>query len=180
MVSKDAHMKVFSYLRRGQTAIILTLALPSLIAAAILGIDATTVFVTRIRLQRSVEAAVLAGAGYLPSNPSRAIRTARTFAGLDGLKSTEIVSTRISSDRASITMSARRAAPGYFARAIGLAIAPISATATARVVPAMRARAAAVAIRYEPTHDSLRTCREAAEFPYRAHRGAIREESYLM
>lgn len=64
-------MNFFSYLRRGQTAIILTLALPSLIAAAILGIDATTVFVTRIRLQRSVEAAVLAGAGYLPSNPSR-------------------------------------------------------------------------------------------------------------
>jgi hypothetical protein len=142
-------MKEFPRFHRGQLVIILNLLLPSLIAALVLGPYATTSFLNRIQLQRSIDAAVVVGASYLPSNPSLAISAAQSYANLKGIKTGDIVSTRISSNRASITMSARRAASCYFARALSLSIAPISATATASIAtPASRVRGAAIRIHY--------------------------------
>ena len=118
---------------RGQLAIILNLAIPTLVAAIVLGLDAVTFFLNQIQLERAVGTAVAVGAVYLPSNPPLAIRAAQSYANLNGLKTSDIVSTRISSNRSSITMSARRPVSCYFARELGLAIEPISATATAKV-----------------------------------------------
>jgi hypothetical protein len=143
--------------RRGQLAIILNLAIPSLIAASVLGVNLATVYLNWIQLRKSVYGAVVVGASYLPANPSLAIRAARTYANLNGIKTGEIVSTRISPNRTSITMSARRAAPSYLVRAFGLSIAPISATATARIArPVARARAPEIGIRYEQSNPASR------------------------
>jgi Flp pilus assembly protein TadG len=148
----NASVKNAARYRSGQLAIILTLVVPSLIAALTLGLDVTTIYLGRIRLQRSVDAAVLAAAGYLPSNPELAIKAVQAYANRDGLGSAAIVCTRISQGRAIITISAHRAVNCYFAHAIGLAPAPISATATATVVvSSLRARAVAIGIRYQPS-----------------------------
>lgn len=142
-------MTLFSRFYRGQIAIILNLALPSLSAALLLGVDATSAYLNRIQLQRSVDAAVVVGASYLPLNPSLAVSAAQSYAHLNGIKAGEIVSTRISSNKATITMSVRRAASCYFARALGLTMASVSATATARVAPAAaRNRGSAIRIHF--------------------------------
>lgn len=131
---------------RGQIAIILTLALPSLIAAAVLGADATTVYLDRISLRQSVEGAVLAGAGYLPSNPSLAVSAARSYATISGVKAADIVSTSVSPNKRAITMSARKEVRFGFARVLGLGPSLVSASATASIVVSPCARPAVIGV----------------------------------
>lgn len=125
-------MKAFSRYRGGQLAVILTLALPTLIGAIALGTDVSIFYFNRLQLQKGADAAVLAGATCLPSNPSLAINTARSYANLNGVKTAEIVSTRISSSNTMITINVRRAVSYYFAPVFGLT-GMVSAAATAGV-----------------------------------------------
>ena len=128
-------MKTSSCYCGGQLAIIFILVLPPLIAAIVLGTDAAVLYSNQAQLQENVDAAVLVGAAYLPSNPSRAVDTARTSANRNGVNSAEIVSTQVSSGKTMITMNVRRLAPYYFARLFGPASGLVVATATAIVRP---------------------------------------------
>ena len=125
-------MKAFSRYSGGQLAVILTLALPTLVGAIVLGADVSIFYFNRVQLQKGADAAVLAGAACLPTNPSLAVNTARSYANLNGVKTAEIVSTRISSSNTMITMNVRRAVSYYFAPVFGLT-GMVSAAATAGV-----------------------------------------------
>jgi hypothetical protein len=117
----------------GQLCVILTLMMPAVIGALILGADVTIRYCCWAQLQMGANAAVLAGAIYLPSSPRLAVTAANSFARLNGVKAAEIISTRVAIDKMSITMSASRSVPHFFGRALGFDNESVMAAATARI-----------------------------------------------
>jgi len=114
----------------GQTLVIITLVLPVLLAAAALGTDIGAFYINWLQLQKAADAAVLAGANFLPDDPAEANTTATHFAESNGIKASEIVSTTFGANDLSITMKVQRTVPYYFARVLGLQSAPVVASAT--------------------------------------------------
>ena len=58
---------------------------------------------------------------------------AQTYAGLNSIQPSEIVSTTVSPDDQTITMQARRTVPYYLARVLGLTTGLVQVAATAEV-----------------------------------------------
>lgn len=114
-------------LSRGQMIVVTTLVIGTLIGVGGLASDIALLYFNWGQLQKASDAAVLAGAGYLPGNPSRAQSTANTYANTDGVKNAEIASTSVAADNMSISMSTTRRVPYYFLPMVGLS----SGTATA-------------------------------------------------
>jgi Putative Flp pilus-assembly TadE/G-like len=125
--------KAFRLLRVGQIATVFALALPVLLGACALATDVGVLYVDWVRLQKAADAAVLAGANYLPSNPGWAVDTANHYATLNGIAPGEIVSTQVAADQMSITMRLARPVPYYFARVLGLTRGGVSVRASAGV-----------------------------------------------
>jgi len=126
-------MKSFAGCRRGQIAIILTLTIPALVGAVAIATDIAILYSDCARAQQAADAAVLAGARYLPSNPSSAIRTARTCAAFNGVRPDEIVSANVGPDHLSITISISRSVPYLFSKVFGTANGKVGVVATARI-----------------------------------------------
>jgi len=116
---------------KGQTLVIAALAMVGLLGGVSMGTDVAMLYFNWVQLQKAADAAVLAGANYLPDNPSQASATANQFAVSNGVKAAEIASTTVASDDLSITMNLKRTVPYYFARVLGLTSANVAATATA-------------------------------------------------
>ena len=121
--------------RRAQIMILLALLLPVLLGAMALGTDIAVFYFQWGSLQRSADAAALAGASKLPLDPDGAMATARDYAGRNGIAGGEIGSLTVSSDNKSITVTFTRSVPYYFGSILGLGASPVSARATAGVVP---------------------------------------------
>lgn len=119
---------------RGQFAVIFALALPAMLGALALSVDVSMMYFNWENLQKAADAGVLAGANSLPYDPSTAATTADAFAVQNGVQSGEIVSTVVSSDQYSITMTVTRTVPYYFGKVIGLSAAPVTVKATAGVI----------------------------------------------
>jgi Flp pilus assembly protein TadG len=117
-------------LSRGQTAVIMGLAIPILVGAVALGTDIAMLYLNYIQLQKAADAAALAGANYLPDNAQTATSTAQAFAVNNGVKVSEITSNSVGANNASITVSLRRTVPYYFARVLGLTNGVVSVSAT--------------------------------------------------
>ena len=94
--------------RRGQAAIILTLAIPALIAAVAFGTDIAVLYMNWTQLQKSTDSAVMAGAIYLPSQPAVAISAARRYAQVRGIRDDEIVRTQVGADGTTLSMTVTR------------------------------------------------------------------------
>lgn len=105
---------------RGQSMIVITLALPVLVGIISLATDVGDFYLNRTRMQTATDAAVLSGANYLPAYQSQAISTAQSYAASNGIQSGEIQSTTVSSDGNSITMSVARTVTCYFCSVLGL------------------------------------------------------------
>ncbi|MBF6559938.1 MAG: hypothetical protein IVW56_06575 [Candidatus Binataceae bacterium] len=120
---------------RGQTAVILTLALPSLIAMIAFGTDIGVLYFNWLQLQKSADAAVLAGAVYLPANPAVAINAADFFARQSGLKASEITSTGVGADDRTLTISISRKVR-LLTSVLGFGAPQVAVNATAVVVGA--------------------------------------------
>ncbi len=120
-------MKLRARLSRGQMAVIMTLVIGTLIGAVGLGTDIALLYFNWVQLQKGADAAVLAGAGYLPSNTSEAQTQANSFANTNGVKNAEITSLAVAADNMSISMMTSRLVPYYFLNMVGLG----SGTATA-------------------------------------------------
>jgi uncharacterized membrane protein len=118
--------------RRGQIAVILTLAVPALIGAIAFGTDILVLYMNWTQLQRSTDTAVMAGAVYLPSDPSEAITMARSYARICGIRDDEIVATQIGPDRTTISMTVTRKV-NLVTRFLGLGQGNIAANSTATV-----------------------------------------------
>jgi hypothetical protein len=116
--------------RRGQVAVVLTLAIVTLVGAMALGADVAVFYFNWVELQKAADAAVVAGATFLPSNPSLAISTANDYVQRNGVKQAEIVSTTVSSDQREIQMKLTRTVPYYFARVLGLSAGLVDVKAT--------------------------------------------------
>jgi hypothetical protein len=118
---------------RGQFAVMFALALPALLAALGLCVDLSVIYLNWESLQKAADAGVLAGANSLPYDPAAATTTAKSYVQLNGVQKSEIVSTAVSADQYSITMTVTRSVPYYFARVVGLGSAPVTVSATAGV-----------------------------------------------
>jgi Flp pilus assembly protein TadG len=118
---------------KGQVAVIFTIAVPVLIGVMAMCCDMTVTYLNWQAMQKAADAAVLAGANYLPADPATAISTANTWATQNGMASSEILSTTVAADDMSITMTAKRNVPAYFARIFGTASTPVQVAATAGV-----------------------------------------------
>ncbi len=118
--------------RRGQAVIILTLAIPALIAAVAFGTDIAVLYMNWTQLQKSTDSAVMAGAIYLPSEPGVAISTARRYARICGIRNDEIVATRVGADGATISMTVARKV-SLVTRFLGVGQGKVAANSTAMV-----------------------------------------------
>jgi hypothetical protein len=96
-------------------------------------------YANRIRLENAAGAAVIAGAMYLPGNPQMALKTARHYASLNGMRPEEIVAATIAPDNSSITITLKRAIPFYLSGAgVVQPTRPVIATEMAHAPPAVR------------------------------------------
>jgi Flp pilus assembly protein TadG len=120
---------------KGQIAAILALILPVLLGVMSLSADVGVFYLNWLRLQKAADAAALAGAGYLPYDTATAITTADNYAMSNGMAASEIISTSVAGDDMSISITLRRVVPAYFARLLGLVGGPVTAQATAGLLP---------------------------------------------
>ena len=118
--------------RRGQAAVILTLAIPALIAAVAFGADLAVLYLNWAQLQKSTDSAVMAGAIYLPSEPAVAISSARDYAHARGIRNDEIVMTRVGADGSTISMTVTRKV-SLLTRFLGVGQGNVAANSTAVV-----------------------------------------------
>jgi hypothetical protein len=124
-------MRKISKAAKGQSLVVVTLASVALIGAVSLGTDVAVLYFNWVQLQKAADAAVLAGASYLPDNPSQASATANQFAVSNGVKTSEIASTTVAADNLSIAMNLQRTVPYYFAKVLGLKSGTVAASASA-------------------------------------------------
>jgi len=106
-------------------------AIIGLLACVALGTDIAVHYYNWTELQKAADFGVLAGANYLPDNPTQAITTAEQMAEQNGVAASEIKTTTVASNDLSITMQVQRTVPYYFARVIGMTNATMRVTAAA-------------------------------------------------
>jgi Flp pilus assembly protein TadG len=116
---------------RGQTAVLIALVMPVLLGATALGTDIAVEYYNWGQLQKSADAAVLAGANYLPDNPTTAVATANQLAQSNGANAAEIKSTTVGAGNSTITIKLQRTVPYYFAKVIGLSSGVVTVSAQA-------------------------------------------------
>lgn len=126
---------------RGQVLVYVAIAMVALLGCLALATDVAIFYFNWAQLRKETDAAALAGASYLPSDPSAATSTASDYVAINGKPSDQIVENSIGSQgtnnlpNSSITVTVRRIVPYYFARVVGLASAPVTVTAVAGVQP---------------------------------------------
>ena len=118
---------------RGQIAVVLMLVMLPLLGLIGLGADLGLLYVHWGIMQKAADAAVLAGAGYLPNHTSTAQTTASTYATANGIKSGEITSDTVAADDMSITMTTSRTVPYFFLQLVGLSSGTVKPTAKAGI-----------------------------------------------
>jgi Flp pilus assembly protein TadG len=116
---------------KGQIVVVFALTTVALMGAVSLGTDIGVLYYNWGQLQKAADAAVLAGANYLPDNPAQAATAASQLAQTNGLKSAEIISNTVAPNNLSITMTVKRTVPYFFARVVGLSNGSVAAAATA-------------------------------------------------
>jgi Flp pilus assembly protein TadG len=112
--------------------VVYALTLTALVGGVAFGTDLAIMYSNWAALQKAVDAAALAGANYLPEQPSRAQTIASNYATANGVKSSEL-STSVSNSNQELTVSANRTVPYYFAKVLGLSGQAINVTASAMV-----------------------------------------------
>ena len=117
--------------KKGQMTVIIALIIPALVGATALGADVAVEYYNWVQLQKAADAGVLAGANYLPDNPTQAITTAKQLAQANGLSAAEITTTSVAAGNASVSMQVRRTVPYSFARILGLTNSTVTASASA-------------------------------------------------
>jgi putative Flp pilus-assembly TadE/G-like protein len=117
-----------------QIVVIMALVVAVLIGTVALGTDIGLLYYNWGLLQKAADAAVLAGAHYLPADPANAISVANSFAAQNGMTVNEITSTTVAADQMSISVRLVRTVPYYFAKVIGISSGLVTARATAGLV----------------------------------------------
>jgi hypothetical protein len=120
---------------RGQAIVLMVLSLAVLMGMAALVLDVGAWMRTDRRLQATADAAALAGAQELPTNPSAARNVALNYADKNGgdVLAADVDVLMTNSPNDSISVRAAKTEPGIFSRVIGIGSANIEADAKARV-----------------------------------------------
>jgi Putative Flp pilus-assembly TadE/G-like len=116
---------------RGQIIVLFTLLLPVMLGAMALAVDIGVFYFEWAQLQKAADAAVLAGASYLPQNPTQAISTANSYAQMNGVAKGEIASTTVGASNQTISIKLSRDVCYYFGAVLGLTQSPVAVAATA-------------------------------------------------
>lgn len=119
---------------RGNISILAAFAIIALIGMAAVAIDVGVITYSKAQLVCAMDAAVLAGAQELPSNPAQAVTQAENYAIHNGVSS-EQVNFSVSSDKKTITGTGLCSVELFFARVLGYISKDIQATAVAHVAP---------------------------------------------
>jgi Flp pilus assembly protein TadG len=105
---------------RGQSMVIIIIALPIMVGGMALSLDVGNLYLTRAKLQNAGDVSALAGDNYLPHYQSQAVSTAQSYAQKNGVQLNEIQSITVSSDNKSLTVTIARAVPCYFCAVLGV------------------------------------------------------------
>jgi Flp pilus assembly protein TadG len=118
----------------GQAILVTVLFLAVLCGCVALVIDVGAWYREQRQAQATADAAALAGAQGLPANPSNAVALAQQYANANGggVLASDISITNSFEPNDSITVNAKRQAPGFFSKVFSIAGVNVSATATAR------------------------------------------------
>jgi len=134
----------------GQAIVLMTLSLVVIMGMAALVLDVGNWFQTKRRLQGTADAAALAGAQRLPDDPSGAQTMAMSYANQNGgdVAAANIVVSSSVLPNDTISVRARKTAPGIFSSVLGIVSADIDARAKARVGPPQQAEYVAPMVVY--------------------------------
>jgi hypothetical protein len=115
----------------GQVAPLIAGIVVVLIGSVALGTDVAVHYFNWMQMQKATDIAVLAGAHWLPDEPSQAITTAQQFAESNGIAAAEISSTTVAANDLAISMTVQRTVPYYFAQVLGMTNATLKVSASA-------------------------------------------------
>jgi hypothetical protein len=118
----------------GQTFVLTILFLAAILGAAALVLDVGSWFREKRQLQATADAAALAGAQALPSDPANAYALAVQYGSTNGggVSAQDVtVSSDITTDD-TIAVKAKATAPGFFSKLFGIVSVGVDATAAAR------------------------------------------------
>ena len=118
---------------KGQAAVVFTLVIVALLGAIALCTDVGNFYMNWEEMQKATDAAVLAGANFLPSTPSTAISTAQQYAEMNGIAASEITNIQVSSTDMQIEMQVQRTVPYFFGRVLGLTSQVVNVQAVAGI-----------------------------------------------
>ena len=139
---------------RGQAIVLTVLALVVLLGMAALVLDVGAWFHQKRHLQATADAAALAGAQLLPSNPGGAQTQAVSYGGKNGggVAGADVTVTSSRTANDTISVKAKKTNNGVFSRVLGVMTVNIAATAKARVGAPASARYVApmVVSKYHP------------------------------
>jgi hypothetical protein len=140
---EDSALKIKRSGSKGQISVALILVMTVLLGALGLGADVALLYFNWVILQKGVDAAALAGAGYLQSNSESAptaINVAVTYAQNNGIRNSELIADGSGNkayvpapNYSTITVTAKRTVPYAFFKLIGLSSGIVAATATAQM-----------------------------------------------
>lgn len=119
----------------GSVMVLVTVALIVLVGFGALAVDGGSLYLTKSKLQNTVDAAALAGAQDLPQDTSTAISTAISYANNNKPSGTTIDTPEIMDGSRAIKVTAHKNVSLGLAKIFGSSLGEVSATATARVDP---------------------------------------------
>lgn len=119
----------------GQAMVFMVLFLVAIVGMSTLVLDVGSWFRDKRQLQATADAAALAGAQALPTDPGTATSLALQYASTNGggVAAGDITITSGLSADDTISVHANNTAPGFFSKAFGLDFVNVGATAAARV-----------------------------------------------
>jgi Flp pilus assembly protein TadG len=118
----------------GQVMVLYAGVVAVLLAAVGLCTDVGLMYINWQQLQKAADAAVLAGANYLPKDPATAISTAQAWPANNSSSAAEIVGApSVTAANTKISITLKRTVPYNFAKVLGMTSADVQVTATAQV-----------------------------------------------
>lgn len=119
---------------RGQAILVTVLFLTVVIGAVAITLDIGEWYREQRQTQATADAAVLAGAQDLPTDPAAAIASAKSYADQNGggVAGADIQVTSDWQPNDTVAVTARRTAPGIFSKLFGISSVNVKATAAAR------------------------------------------------
>lgn len=118
---------------KGAVLVLVALSMTVLIGFTALVTDVGIMYFNRTDMQKAADAAALAGAQRLPSNPSTATSDAGSYALLNGVTNIDNISVVTEDGNREITVTVNRDVNLLFARILGHNTSQIGVTATARL-----------------------------------------------